>query len=130
MRDMLAACGVGYLESIPLLDINHDEEMAQGPSVVLALQSHSQKVVYMQQDNKITAEAFDKVSMPPIHPPPPWVLYCLLVFNTRSYNCGQLYRTACILLCPSSAVIPVMWTEKVGRLSGSPAGVEPATFCC
>lgn len=61
MRDVIASCAAGYLDSTPLLDLNQTEDSGGGPDVVLALHPGLDKVVLLQSDNKLSIETFEEV---------------------------------------------------------------------
>lgn len=48
MRDLVAACNVGYLESTALLDINLSEVNGQGPQTILAAYPNLGQVVTLE----------------------------------------------------------------------------------
>lgn len=48
VRDMVAACAAGYLESTPLLDLNHMESSGGGLEVCAALHPALDRVVLLQ----------------------------------------------------------------------------------
>lgn len=62
MRDMVAACAAGYLDSTPLLDLNYMEDSGGGPDVVVGLQTGLDKVVLLQSDNRLGIETFEAVT--------------------------------------------------------------------
>ena len=61
LRDMVASCAAGYLDSTPLLDLNQSEDSGGGPDVVVALHPNLDKVVLLQSDNKLSIERFEEV---------------------------------------------------------------------
>ena len=61
MKDMVASCAAGYLDSTPLLDLNYTEDSGGGPDVVVALHPGLEKVVLLQSDNKLSIETFEEV---------------------------------------------------------------------
>ena len=48
MRDVAAACTVGYLESTPLLDINLSEVNGQGPQTIIAAYPNLDQIVSIE----------------------------------------------------------------------------------
>lgn len=61
MRDVVAACAAGHLDSTPLLDLNYVEDSGGGPDVVVALHANLDKVVVLQMDNKLPLETLETV---------------------------------------------------------------------
>lgn len=62
MRDIVASCAAGYLESTALLDLNYMEDSGGGPDVALAIHPNfDSKVVLLQQDNRVGIETFEEV---------------------------------------------------------------------
>ena len=59
LRDTMAACSAGYLDGIPLLDVNYAEEGGGGPEVHVAAQPNLEKVVLLQMDNKCAMDVFE-----------------------------------------------------------------------
>ena len=53
MRDMLCACSVGLGDTTPLLDLNFSERSSDTPELVCASMTHSNKVVMLQEENKL-----------------------------------------------------------------------------
>ncbi len=72
LRDTVASCGAGFLESMPLLDLNHTEESGGGPSVFVVLHPKSEKIVVLQADSKLSLENVEAVR---VHRP----FYCCVV---------------------------------------------------
>ncbi len=62
MRDMIAAATVGYLESTPLLDINHTEKTGNGPELLLALHVNQEKVVIVTEESAVAPEALEAMA--------------------------------------------------------------------
>lgn len=48
VRDLVAACSVGYLESTALLDINLTEVNGQGPQTILAAYPNFDSIVFWE----------------------------------------------------------------------------------
>jgi hypothetical protein len=48
MRDMVASCAAGYLDSTPLLDMNYIEDSGGGPDVAVAYHPNLDRVVLLQ----------------------------------------------------------------------------------
>lgn len=48
MRDLVAACSVGYLESTALLDLNLTEVNGQGPQTLLAAYPNLDQIVFLE----------------------------------------------------------------------------------
>lgn len=65
MRDVVAACAAGHLDSTPLLDLNYVEDSGGGPDVVVALHATLDKVVVLQMDNKLPLETLETVRCTP-----------------------------------------------------------------
>ncbi|KAI8477233.1 MAG: ribosomal protein S5 domain 2-type protein [Monoraphidium minutum] len=61
LRDAVAACAAGYLQSTPLLDLSYEEDAAGGPDVAVAYQPGLDKIVLLQMDGRLPAEAFEEV---------------------------------------------------------------------
>ena len=61
MRDVVAACAAGHLDSVPLLDLNYVEDSGGGPDVVVALHANLNKLVVLQMDNKLPLETLETV---------------------------------------------------------------------
>lgn len=62
MRDLVASCAAGYLESTALLDLNYMEDSGGGPDVAVAIHAnHEDRVVLLQQDNRLSIETFEEV---------------------------------------------------------------------
>ena len=62
LRDMVASCGAGFLESMPLLDLNQTEESGGGPDVLVVLHPRLDKIVVLQADSKLSLENMEAVS--------------------------------------------------------------------
>lgn len=60
LRDSVAACAAGHLQSTALLDLNYEEDSAGGPDVAVAYQPGLDKIVLLQMDGRLPAEAFDE----------------------------------------------------------------------
>lgn len=61
MRDIVASCAAGYLDSTPLLDLNYIEDSGGGPDVTMALQVREEKVVLLQSDSRLSIDTFEGV---------------------------------------------------------------------
>ena len=61
MRDAVAACAAGYLDSTPLLDLNYSEDAGGGPDVVVALHPRLDKVVLLQSDARVGVDVFEEL---------------------------------------------------------------------
>lgn len=61
MRDMVASCAAGYLDSTSLLDLNYLEDCGGGPDIAVALHPKLDKVVLLQADNRLGVETFEEV---------------------------------------------------------------------
>lgn len=48
MRDMVAGCAVGYLQSTPLLDLNYMEDAGGGPDISVAVHPNLDRLVLLQ----------------------------------------------------------------------------------
>jgi hypothetical protein len=48
LRDVVAACAAGYLQSTPLLDLNYEEDSGGGPDIAVAYQPGLDKIVLLQ----------------------------------------------------------------------------------
>ncbi len=59
MRDMIAATTVGYLESTPLLDINHTERTGNGPELLLALHVNQDKAIIITEEGAVNPETLE-----------------------------------------------------------------------
>ena len=62
MRDMLAATAVGYLESTPLLDINHTEKTGNGPELLLAIHVNQERAVIVTEESAVAPEALEAMA--------------------------------------------------------------------
>jgi ribonuclease PH len=62
LRDMIAACTVGYLESTPLLDLNHLEEAGDGATLTLAAHVNLGAIPLLQLDDKLPMEMLETAS--------------------------------------------------------------------
>ncbi len=62
MRDVIAATTVGYLESTPLLDINHTERTGNGPELLLAMHVNQEKAVIITEESAVTPEALESMT--------------------------------------------------------------------
>ena len=61
LRDMIAACTVGYLESTPLLDLNHLEEAGDGATLTLAAHTNLEAIPLLQLDDKLPMDTLETV---------------------------------------------------------------------
>lgn len=61
MKDVVASCAAGYLDSTVLLDMNYMEDSGGGPDVAVAIHSKLDKVVVLQMDNKLPLETLETV---------------------------------------------------------------------
>jgi exosome complex component RRP41 len=61
MRDMVASCAAGHLDSTAILDMNYLEDSGGGPDVAVAYHPHLDKVVLLQMDNKLPVDTFQAV---------------------------------------------------------------------
>ncbi|XP_010544787.1 PREDICTED: exosome complex component RRP41 homolog [Tarenaya hassleriana] len=61
MRDIVASCCAGYLNSTPLLDLNYVEDSAGGPDVSVGLLPNLDKVTLLQMDAKLPMDTFETV---------------------------------------------------------------------
>ncbi len=59
MRDMIAASTVGYLESTPLLDINHTEKTGNGPELLLAMHVNQDKAIIITEEGAVNPETLE-----------------------------------------------------------------------
>ena len=59
MKDMIAATTVGYLESTPLLDINHTEKIGNGPELLLAMHVNQEKAVIITEEGAVSPETLE-----------------------------------------------------------------------
>lgn len=59
MKDMIAATTVGYLESTPLLDINHTERTGNGPELLLAMHVAQDKAIIITEEGAVSPETLD-----------------------------------------------------------------------
>ncbi|XWS76920.1 hypothetical protein CRYUN_Cryun01aG0218900 [Craigia yunnanensis] len=61
MRDIVTSCSAGYLNSIPLLDLNYIEDSAGGPDVTVGILPKLDKVTLLQMDAKLPVDIFENV---------------------------------------------------------------------
>lgn len=61
LRDAVAACAAGHLQSTALLDLSYEEDSAGGPDVAVAYQPGLDKIVLLQMDGRLPPETFDEV---------------------------------------------------------------------
>jgi ribonuclease PH len=61
LRDIVASCSAGYLESTPLLDLNHTEEAGGGPDVFVVLHPHLDKIIVLEIDSKLSLDNMESV---------------------------------------------------------------------
>jgi exosome complex component RRP41 len=60
MRDVVASCAAGYLDSTPLLDMNYMEDSGGGPDVAVALHPGLDRVVLLQADSRMSLEVLER----------------------------------------------------------------------
>jgi exosome complex component RRP41 len=60
MRDAVASCAVGYLQSTALLDLNYMEDSGGGPDVSVAVHPNMDRLVLLQMDGKLPPEVFEE----------------------------------------------------------------------
>ncbi len=58
---MVAACSVGYLESTPLLDLNHLEESGDGAMLTLGAHTNLDALPLLQLDDKLPVDTLETV---------------------------------------------------------------------
>ena len=58
----MASCSAGYLESTPLLDLNHTEETGGGPDVFVVLHPNLDQIVILEIDSKLSLDSMESVS--------------------------------------------------------------------
>lgn len=61
LRDTLASCTAGFLDGTPLLDINYQEEMGNGPELAVATLPRQQHVTLLQMEDKLPLDSFEGV---------------------------------------------------------------------
>ncbi|MED6220659.1 Exosome complex component rrp41 [Stylosanthes scabra] len=61
MRDLVTSCSAGYLNSIPLLDLNYVEDSAGGPDVTVGILPKLDKVTLLQMDSKLPIDILENV---------------------------------------------------------------------
>ena len=61
VRDMVAACAAGHLDSTSVLDMNYMEDSGGGPDVSVAVHPNLDKTVLLQMDNKVSIDVFEGV---------------------------------------------------------------------
>lgn len=61
VRDMVAACAAGHLDSTSVLDMNYMEDSGGGPDVSVAIHPNLDTTVLLQMDNKISIDVFEGV---------------------------------------------------------------------
>ena len=66
LRDVVASCGAGFLESTPLLDLNHTEESGGGPHMLVVLHPKQERIVVLHLDSKVSLENMEAVSSLPL----------------------------------------------------------------
>ena len=59
MKDMIAATTVGYLESTPLLDVNHTEKIGNGPELLLAMHVNQEKAIIITEEGAVSPETLE-----------------------------------------------------------------------
>eukprot|EP00252_Welwitschia_mirabilis_P024609 TRINITY_DN7351_c0_g1_i2.p1 TRINITY_DN7351_c0_g1~~TRINITY_DN7351_c0_g1_i2.p1 ORF type:complete len:214 (-),score=37.06 TRINITY_DN7351_c0_g1_i2:87-728(-) len=48
MKDLVASCTAGYLNSTPILDLNYEEEVGGGPIVTVGVMARTNKITLLQ----------------------------------------------------------------------------------
>lgn len=61
LRDMVAACTVGWAEKTAMLDLNHTEEARGGPQLTLALHRNLDKVVVLSSEQRVAVEEVEQM---------------------------------------------------------------------
>eukprot|EP01135_Chromosphaera_perkinsii_P009860 Nk52_evm1s1934 gene=Nk52_evmTU1s1934 len=61
MLDYTCSCSAGFIEGLPVLDINYIEETAGGPELVLAVTPKSGKIVVLQMGPRLHADKLRSV---------------------------------------------------------------------
>ena len=61
VRDMIAACAAGHLDSTNVLDMNYMEDSGGGPDVAVAIHPNLDRTVLLQMDNKIGIDVFEGI---------------------------------------------------------------------
>ena len=61
VRDLMAACAAGYLDSTSILDMNYMEDSGGGPDVAVAIHPNLSTTILLQMDNKIAIDVFEGV---------------------------------------------------------------------
>lgn len=61
VRDMVAACAAGHLDSTNVLDMNYVEDSGGGPDVSVAIHPNLDKTVLLQMDNKVGIDVFEGI---------------------------------------------------------------------
>jgi exosome complex component RRP41 len=61
MHGFLCACSSGYVDGIPIVDMNYLEKAGAGPELVVAAYPDSDRVIVTQLDNKLPLDQFEKV---------------------------------------------------------------------
>ena len=64
----MASCSAGFLESTPLLDLNHMEESGGGPDVFVVLHPNTDKIVILEVDSKLSLDSMESVRAAPLRP--------------------------------------------------------------
>lgn len=60
LRDAVASCAVGCLQSTALLDLNYMEDSGGGPDISVAVHPNMDRLVLLQMDGKLPAEVFEE----------------------------------------------------------------------
>lgn len=60
MRDAVASCAVGHLQSTPLLDLNYMEDSGGGPDISVAVHPNMDRLVLLQMDGKLPLDVFEE----------------------------------------------------------------------
>jgi len=61
LRDIIAACEVGFLDNTPILDKNLQELQASGPDVLVAYLPKMEEVVTVLMEGKVALEVFNEL---------------------------------------------------------------------
>lgn len=60
MRDAVASCAVGFLQSTALLDLNYMEDSGGGPDISVAVHPNMDRLVLLQMDGKLPPEVYEE----------------------------------------------------------------------
>lgn len=61
MQDLVTSCSAGYLNNIPLLDLNYVEDSAGGPDITVGILPKLDEVTLRQMDAKLPIDIFENV---------------------------------------------------------------------